>query len=137
MHRFRFRAVITLDPQEPRPAALHPLASQYRNHTHALMIKASPLRYAGSARCFPAETCWDSAGPLRAGDRAWVTVTLTDDDADSCFDAGQRSHPMVRRRGRARHRRPPGLHRQQPILTPGVPRRRGHPDRLLYDAIVG
>ena len=52
MHRFRFRAVITLDPQEPRPAALHPLASQYRNHTHALMIKASPLRYAGSARCF-------------------------------------------------------------------------------------
>jgi len=90
MHQFRFRAVITLDPQQPRPGALHPLAQQYQNHTHALMIMAGPLRYAGSDRCFPAETCWDSAGPLRQGDRAWVTVTITDDDASAYFDAGQR-----------------------------------------------
>ena len=66
MHRFRFRAVITLDPQEPRPGALHPLASQYRNHTHALMIKASPLRYGGLGPLLPGR---DLLGQRRAAAR--------------------------------------------------------------------
>jgi hypothetical protein len=89
VHQFRFRAVITLDLAKPRPGALHPPAQQYQNHTRALMILAAPLRYAGSARYFPAETCWDSAGPLHPGDRAWVTFTVTDDEAGDYFGAGQ------------------------------------------------
>jgi hypothetical protein len=89
VHQFRFRAVITLDPAKPRPGALHPPAQQFSSHTHALMVLARPLRYAGSARHFTAETCWDSEGPLRAGDRAWVTVTVTDDEAGGYFEAGQ------------------------------------------------
>jgi hypothetical protein len=86
----RFRAVITLDPAEPRPASLHPPAQQYPNPTRALVIRARPLRNAGSVRLFPAEICWDGEQPLHPGDRAWVTITVTDDDAGAYFDAGQR-----------------------------------------------
>jgi len=84
-----FRAVITLDPTVPRPAAQHPPAREYLNHTRALVVRARPLRNAGSVRYFPAEICWDSGQPLHPGDRAWVTVTVTDEDAGAYFDAGQ------------------------------------------------
>jgi len=86
----RFRAVITLDPAESRPATLHPPAQQYPNPTRALVIQARPLRNAGSVRFFPSEICWDGDQPLHPGDRAWVTITVTDDDAGAYFDAGQR-----------------------------------------------
>jgi hypothetical protein len=69
---------------------LHPPARQYPNPARALVIRARPLRNAGSVRFFPAEICWDGDQPLHPGDRAWVTVTVTDDDAGSYFDAGQR-----------------------------------------------
>jgi hypothetical protein len=44
VRQFRFRALVTLDPVEPRPGALHPPARQYPNHTRALVILALPLR---------------------------------------------------------------------------------------------
>lgn len=90
VHRARFRASITLDPAGARPATLHPPAQQYPNHTRALMIRIRPLRNFGSTRHFPAEICWDSEQPLRPGDRAVVTITVTDDDANAFFAAGQR-----------------------------------------------
>ena len=54
------------------------------------MIRVRPLRNAGSIRYFPAEISWDRGQWLHPGDRAWVTVTVTDDDAGAYFDAGQR-----------------------------------------------
>lgn len=90
VRQFKFRALITLDPARPAAAMLHPPARQYLNHTHALMIHVRPLRYAGSARHFPAEICWDDDGPLHPGDRATVTITVTDDEAGAFFGAGQR-----------------------------------------------
>lgn len=90
MRQFRFRALIALDASGPRHAGLRPAAQQYANHTHALMILARPLRNAAAARYFPAEICWDNEGPLRPGDHAEVTITVTDDEAGAFFDAGQR-----------------------------------------------
>ena len=86
----RFRAIITLDPAEPRPATLHPPALEYPNPTRALVVRARPLRNAGSIRYFPAEICWDSEQPLHPGDRATVTITVTDDEASAYLDTGQR-----------------------------------------------
>jgi hypothetical protein len=86
----RFRAIITLDLAEPRPGTLHPPAQQYPNPTRALMVRVRPLRNAGSVRCFPAEICWDTEQPLHPGDRAAVTIAVTDDEASAYFDAGQR-----------------------------------------------
>lgn len=85
----RFRASITLDPVELREVTLHPPARQYSNHTRALMIRIRPLRNLGSTRHFPAEICWDGEQPLHPGDRAVVTITVTDDDASEFFAAGQ------------------------------------------------
>lgn len=90
MRQFRFRALITLDRAEPRPSALRPPARQYPNHTRALMIEARPLRGIGGSRYFPAELSWDSERPLHPGDRAVVTITVTDGEARAFFDAGQR-----------------------------------------------
>lgn len=89
MEQFKFRALITLDPVESRPGALHPPAPQYPNHTRALMIR--PLRAgAGSARCLPAEIWWDGDEPLRPGDHATVTARVAGNRADAFLDAGQR-----------------------------------------------
>ena len=90
MRQFRFRALITLDPIRPGPATLRLPVPQYPNRTHALMIHARPLRNAGHTRYFPAELCWDSGRPLHPGDRAEVTITVTDDEARAFFAAGQR-----------------------------------------------
>jgi hypothetical protein len=86
----RFRALITLDPAGPRPAAPRPASRQYPNHTRALMIRARPLRNAGSSRYFPAEICWEGERPLRPGDHAEVTIAVSDDEASAFFGAGQR-----------------------------------------------
>jgi hypothetical protein len=90
VRQFRFRALITLDPARPSPGGLHPATGRYPNHTRALMIRARPLRSAGSTRCFPAEICWDNEQPLCPGDHAEVTIAVTDDEAREFFDAGQR-----------------------------------------------
>lgn len=90
MRQFRFRALVTLDPAEPRPGAPHPPARQYPNHTRALMILARPLRAdTGPSRCLPAEIWRDDEEPLRPGDRALVTARVSDDQADAFLDAGQ------------------------------------------------
>jgi len=116
MRQVRYRALITLDlvavpdtvrrpsvprartapdagpPGTPRPSdpRLASIPRQYSNHTHALMVRAQCRDKPGSARCFPAEITWDDEGPLHAGDRAEVTITLIDDEACSFFGAGQR-----------------------------------------------
>ena len=90
MRQARFRALITLYSLEPRPEALHAAVPQFHNHTHALMVRARPLRQAGSTRYFPSEISWDSEQPLRRGDSRVVTVTVTDDEAGEYLGAGQR-----------------------------------------------
>lgn len=91
VRQFKFRALITLDPVEPRSGDLHRSARQYPNHTRALMILARPLRAgAGAARPLPAEIWWDGEEPLRPGDHATVTAMVSDDQADAFLDAGQR-----------------------------------------------
>jgi hypothetical protein len=86
----RFRALITLYSLELRPEALHAAVPQFHNHTHALMVRARPLRQAGSTRYFPSEISWDSEQPLRRGDSCVVTVTVTDDEVGEYLGAGQR-----------------------------------------------
>jgi hypothetical protein len=91
VRQFRFRALIALDPVDPRPGTLRPPARQYRNHTRALMILARPLSAgAGPGRCLPTEMWWDSEEPLHPGDHALVTARVTDDEAEAFLDAGQR-----------------------------------------------
>jgi hypothetical protein len=85
----RSRPLTALSPAVPRPARLQPPAHQYPNHTRALMIMARPLRTVGHLRYFPAEISWDSEGPPRPGDRAVVTITVTDDEASAFLDGGQ------------------------------------------------
>jgi hypothetical protein len=91
MRQFKFRALVTLDAVQPRTGGLHPAASEYPNHTRALMIRAEPLRAGvGPARCFPAELWRDDDEPaLRAGDRAVITARVTGDQADAFLDCGQ------------------------------------------------
>ena len=89
MRQLRYRALIALNPAVPRPAGPQSPARQYLSHTRTLMVVARPLRNVGRLRYFPAEICWDSDGPLRPGDRAEVTITVTDDEASAFFDAGQ------------------------------------------------
>jgi hypothetical protein len=100
MRQVRYRALIALDPVPAEPGALsmpttarRPKASkprQYPNHTHALMVRAQCLSNPSYARCFPAELSWDDERPLHPGDRAEVTITMTDDEAAAFFGAGQR-----------------------------------------------
>jgi hypothetical protein len=97
MRQVRYRALIALDSVPAEPDALNmpkaPVASkrrQYPNHTHALMIRAQCLSKPGYARCFPAELSWEDERPLHPGDRAEVTITITDDEVAEFFGAGQR-----------------------------------------------
>ena len=54
------------------------------------MVQASRLCRPGGTRIFPAEICWDDDEPLHPGDRAEVTITVTDDEAPEFLDGGQR-----------------------------------------------
>jgi hypothetical protein len=91
MRRLRFRAIITLASAQACPGTpLHPAVSGYLNHTHALMVRARKPHPPGHSRAFPAEICWDGEQPLHPGDRAVVTITVTDDEAAEFFGAGQR-----------------------------------------------
>ena len=90
MRQATFRALITLYSLEPRPEALDAGVSQFHNHTRALMVRARPLRQAGSTRDFTSEICWDGEQPLRRGDSCVVTVTVADDEVGEYLGAGQR-----------------------------------------------
>ncbi len=92
MRQVRYRALIALDSVPAQPDTLDALRvpRQYVNHTHALMVRACCLAKPEYARCFPAELCWDDEQPLRPGDRAEVTITMTDDEAPAFFGCGQR-----------------------------------------------
>jgi|SRR5215469_5272033 len=97
MRQVRYRALIALDPVPAEPDALamakRPKTAkrprQYANHTHALMVRAQSLASPGYTRCFPAELSWDAEGPLHPGDRAEVTIAMTDDEVPAFFGAGQ------------------------------------------------
>jgi hypothetical protein len=82
---FRFRALVGLHGVLPGHAA-----QQYVSPTHALMLRAARLRHPSQQRFFSAEIAWDDQQPLRAGDRAVVTITLADEDTELFFAAGQR-----------------------------------------------
>jgi hypothetical protein len=90
VRQVRFRALITLYPLEACPETVHAAAPQFPNHTHALMVRARPLRQAGATRYFPSEISWDGEQPLRRGESCVVTVTVTDDDVGEYLGAGQR-----------------------------------------------
>jgi hypothetical protein len=54
------------------------------------MIRAQPVGPPGHARIFPAEISWGEDCPLRPGDSAVVTITVTGDEAGACLGAGHR-----------------------------------------------
>lgn len=90
----RFRALITLEgaaaPSVLASRPARPRVPHYLNHTHSLMVQALRLRTPAALRIFPAEICWDDETPLYPGDRAEVTITVTDAEAPDFLDAGQR-----------------------------------------------
>ena len=97
MPQVRYRALIALDSVPAEPDALSMPNTpkmrkrrQYPNHTHALMVRAQCLSRPGYDRCFPAELSWEDERPLHPGDRAEVTITMTDDEVAEFFAAGQR-----------------------------------------------
>jgi hypothetical protein len=81
VHQAHFRALVVLDQVGVDTSR------GYLNHTRALMVEAHCPGPPGSVRYFPAQLCWDSDEPLRPGDRAVVTITMTDDDAGTFFHA--------------------------------------------------
>lgn len=85
MHQFRFRALIALDAAVPGRGVGH-----YTSPTHALMLRAACLRPPAHHRLFRAKICWADHHALKPGDRAVVTITVADDDAEMFFAAGQR-----------------------------------------------
>ncbi len=82
---FRFRALVALRGEGPGQAG-----QQYISPTHALMLCAARLIQPSQQRFFSAKIAWDDQQPLKPGDRAVVTITLTDEDAEMFFAAGQR-----------------------------------------------
>lgn len=90
LRQFKFRALIRLDPAGPGPSLLHPPASEYPNHTRSLMIRAHLGHDVGGCRYFETEIWWDGVAPLRPGDQAVVTLTVTDEDAAAFLATGPR-----------------------------------------------
>lgn len=82
---FRFRALVTL-----HAAPSGQQVEQYGSPTRALLLRAADLRSSSCQRFFTAEIAWEDQQPLKAGDRAVVTVTVTDEDTDMFFATGQR-----------------------------------------------
>lgn len=78
--------MITLDPAGGDAKKAR---TQYLNHTRSLMVESDCPGPPGSVRYFPAEICWDDEEPLRTGDHTVVTITMTDDDAETFFAAGR------------------------------------------------
>ena len=84
MRKFRFRALVTLDP-----SARGSPGRQYPSGTHALMVHARRIDQPHCHKYFPAAICQDEERPLRPGEHLIVTITVTGDDAPSYLAAGQ------------------------------------------------
>ena len=85
MGQARFRALIALDRLDDGAAP----ERGYAKRARGLMIEAHCPGPPGSVRYFPARICWDGDRTLRPGDRAVVTITMTEEDAGAFFRAGQ------------------------------------------------
>jgi hypothetical protein len=84
MKRFRYRALVTLDPP-----ALGEAGARYPSGTRALMVHARRIGEPSVDRYMPATICPDDQLPLRPGDQVVATITVTDDDAPSFLAPGQ------------------------------------------------
>jgi len=83
---FHYRALVTLDPQRPgRPDS----AAELPSGTHNLMVHAWRDGAPPHDKYFAAEIWRDDDGPLRAGERTIVTITVTDDDAPLYLGPGR------------------------------------------------
>jgi hypothetical protein len=84
MTQFKFRALITLDsPDDNRPSP------QYGCGTRRLMVRARCLRLPTLEKLFPSSITRADGQPLKPGEQAIVTITVTDDDAPWFLAAGQ------------------------------------------------
>jgi hypothetical protein len=83
MRRFRYRALVKLDPP-----ALRGLGRPYPSETRAV-IHARSIGEPCVHRYMPATISSDDQLPLRPGDRVVATITVTDDDAPSFLGPGQ------------------------------------------------
>jgi hypothetical protein len=82
--QFRFRALVTVEV----PARGGP-GRQYPSGTRALMVHARRIGQPSCDKYFPASICRDDGLPLRPGQRAIVTITVTGDDAAEYLGSGQ------------------------------------------------
>lgn len=76
MTQFRFRALVSLDPPGQGRAA-----REYPSGTRKLMVHASRIGQPSFDKYFPAAISNDQERPMRPGDEAVVTITVSDDDA--------------------------------------------------------
>lgn len=87
MSLFRYRALVTLDRPIPGQEEYVDL---FPSGTHKLMVHAwRDDIWPPHDKFFPAEINTDGDSPLHAGERAIVTITVTDDDAPSYFAPGR------------------------------------------------
>ncbi|HUA27908.1 MAG TPA: hypothetical protein VMC03_03410 [Streptosporangiaceae bacterium] len=84
MKRFRYRALVTLDP--PGPCGL---GWQYPSGTRALMVRARRIGEPPVHRYMPATISPDDQLPLRPGDQVVATITVIDDEAPAFLGPGQ------------------------------------------------
>jgi len=83
-HRFKFSAVVTLE-------AAGRSRRQYLSGVPGLMVHAPSCLQPTRDQYFPAVIYTADGRPLMPGDRGVsVTISVPDDDADGCFQSGQR-----------------------------------------------
>jgi len=83
MKRFRYRALVTLDPP------VSGVGTRYPSGTRALMVHARRIAEPLVHKYMPATISTDDLLPFRPGDHVVVTITVTDDDAPSYLGPGQ------------------------------------------------
>ena len=81
---FRFRALVSLNPGVPDIPAGH-----YPSGARMVLAEACLPDRPGRCRDFRAALCRDDGLPLRPGDHAVVTITLSGDEASAYFCPGQ------------------------------------------------
>lgn len=82
MKLFRFRALITLDPDAE-------LGGEFASGTRALLVRNASVQGRGTGKFFQSMITWDDDGMLRPGDHAVVTLTIADTEAPAFLPAGQ------------------------------------------------
>ena len=85
MRIYRFRALVTVDA----PVANAPDRA-YASGTRAFLVHANRIGQPARSKFFQAMMTWDEDTELRPGNRAVVTITVADTDAQAYLDAGQR-----------------------------------------------